>query len=80
MRALNNSFSELKPTETGATLKIQWSTKCASLLLMMAFPNRNVIGSMRPQIKDVRGLMTLTGNPPRHGGRELRINEKVHVG
>jgi len=47
---------------------------------MMAFPNRNVIGSMKPQIKDVRGLMTLTGNPPRHGGRELRINEKVHVG
>ena len=34
---------------------------------------------MESQIKDMRGLMTLAGNPPRERGRELRINEEVHA-
>ncbi len=35
---------------------------------------------METQIKDMRGLMTLVGNPSRQRGRELRVNEEVHRG
>ena len=50
------------------------------LLVSRAFPNHRIISRVKSQIEEVRGLMALTGNPSRQRWRELRINEKVHVG
>jgi hypothetical protein len=51
-----------------------------SLLCMGTLPNNWVIHRMEAQIEDVRRLMALADNPSRERGRELRINEKVHIG
>jgi len=50
------------------------------MLVPCALPGHGIVGGMESQIKDVRGLLPLAGHPPRQRGRELRINEEVHVG
>jgi len=50
------------------------------LLVSSALPNHWIIGRVKSQIKDMRGVVTLAGNPARQCGRELRINEEVHAG
>ena len=49
------------------------------LLVSGALPNDRIVGGVQSQIENMRGLMTLAGNPSRQRGRELRINEKVHA-
>ncbi len=43
------------------------------------FPNDRIVSGVESQVEDMRGLMTLAGNPSRQRGRELRINEEVDV-
>ena len=44
------------------------------------FPDRAVVGCLQAQFDNVRGLVSLAGNPLGEGRRQLRIDEEVHVG
>ncbi len=45
-----------------------------------ALPNPRVIGGLQANVEDVRGLVTLAGNPTRQPGWELRVDKEVHAG
>ena len=44
-----------------------------------ALPNRWIVGGLQTDVENVRGPMTLAGNPVCQRGRELRINDEVHA-
>jgi hypothetical protein len=50
------------------------------LLDCRALPNERVIRGMKAQLKNMRRRVTVISNPSGQSRRELRVNEKLHVG